>query len=215
MKKRLIIGSLILITFLVLGNKIFVKSIVSNESDFDNGYENHIFDDKYMIFDGKMSEYSDLNDVEKESNLIVIAKKEHENDATIERFEGTPVVIYTLSDIKITKVIKGNIDVNETVAVLENSGYDPVTDKMYYIGNYEPMELDKEYLLFLRKSETGDNYVPSGVGYGVVPLSNEKSAFRKAIAEANTEYAKSLLQNKQHVDEIHEKARNKYKEYLQ
>ena len=86
----------------------------------------------------------------------MIASKTHQNEASRQRNEnGHLILIYTLSEVKINKVISGNVEEGSTITVFENAGYDEVTDREYHIIGYELMEMNKPYLLFLRKSLTG------------------------------------------------------------
>ena len=121
----------------------------SYENNFrKNQYGNHI------IADAKLDYYGNLNDVEKETEVIVLGKKIKQNPSTIQKNNGYVNGVYTISNFKIEKVFKGNFKPRDVVDVFESAGIDEETGKIYHIEGYELMEKDEKYLLFLRHSET-------------------------------------------------------------
>ena len=67
-----------------------------------NEYGNHV------IADAKLDYYGNLNDVEKETEVIVVGKKTKQNPSKIQKNNGYVNGIYTISEFKIEKVIKGD-----------------------------------------------------------------------------------------------------------
>ena len=134
----------------------------SYENNFrKNQYGNHI------IADAKLDYYGNLDDVEKETEVIVLGKKIKQNPSTIE------------------KVFKGNFKPGDVIDVFESAGIDEETGKIYHIAGYELMEKDEEYLLFLRYSETDPWYMISGLKFGKISLSGKKSEFRIELEKAD------------------------------
>ena len=152
----------------------------SYENNFrKNQYGNHI------IADAKLDYYGNLNDVEKETEVIVLGKKIKQNPSTIQKNNGYVNGVYTISNFKIEKVIKGNFKVGDVIDVFESAGIDEETGKIYHIAGYEFMEKDEKYLLFLRHSETDPWYMISGLKFGKISLSGKKSEFRIELEKAD------------------------------
>ena len=152
----------------------------SYENNFrKNQYGNHIF------IEAKLDAYRNLNDVEKETEVIVLGKKIKQNPSTIQKKNGYVNGVYTISNFKIEKVFKGNFKAGDIIVVFESAGIDKKTGKIYHIAGYELMEKDEEYLLFLRHSETDPWYMISGLKFGKISLSGKKSEFRIELEKAD------------------------------
>ena len=172
----------------------------SYENNFrKNQYGNHI------IADAKLDYYGNLNDVEKETEVIVLGKKIKQNPSTIQKNNGYVNGVYTISNFKIEKVFKGNFKPRDVVDVFESAGIDEETGKIYHIEGYELMEKDEKYLLFLRHSETDPWYMISGLKFGKISLSGKKGDLRLEMEKAN-EY----LEEFENEDRIREEAIKKY-----
>ena len=154
----------------------------SYENNFrKNEYGNHV------IADAKLDYYRNLNDVEKETEVIVLGKKIKQNPSTIKKDKVYRGVYgaYTISNFEIEKVFKGNFKPGDVIDVYESAGIDEETGKIYHIAGYELMEKDEEYLLFLRHSETDPWYMISGLKFGKISLSGKKSEFRIELEKAD------------------------------
>ena len=172
----------------------------SYENNFrKNEYGNHV------IADAKLDYYGNLNDVEKETEVIVLGKKIKQNPSTIQKNNGYVNGVYTISNFKIEKVFKGNFKPGDVIDVFESAGIDEETGKIYHIAGYELMEKDEEYLLFLRHSETDPWYMISGLKFGKISLSGKKGDLRLEMEKAN-EY----LEEFENEDRIREEAIKKY-----
>ena len=172
----------------------------SYENNFrKNQYGNHV------IADAKLDYYGNLNDVEKETEVIVLGKKIKQNPSTIQKNNGYVNGVYTISNFKIEKVFKGNFKPGDVVDVFESAGIDEETGKIYHIEGYELMEKDEKYLLFLRHSETDPWYMISGLKFGKISLSGKKGDLRLEMEKAN-EY----LEEFENEDRIREEAIKKY-----
>ena len=172
----------------------------SYENNFrKNQYGNHI------IADAKLDYYGNLDDVEKETEVIVLGKKIKQNPSTIQKNNGYVNGVYTISNFKIEKVFKGNFKAGDIIVVFESAGIDEKTGKIYHIEGYELMEKDEKYLLFLRHSETDPWYMISGLKFGKMSLSGKKGDLRLEMEKAN-EY----LEEFENEDRIREEAIKKY-----
>ena len=172
----------------------------SYENNFrKNQYGNHV------IADAKLDYYGNLNDVEKETEVIVLGKKIKQNPSTIQKNNGYVNGVYTISNFKIEKVFKGNFKAGDIIVVFESAGIDEKTGKIYHIEGYELMEKDEKYLLFLRHSETDPWYMISGLKFGKISLSGKKGDLRLEMEKAN-EY----LEEFENEDRIREEAIKKY-----
>ena len=172
----------------------------SYENNFrKNQYGNHIF------IEAKLDAYRNLNDVEKETEVIVLGKKIKQNPSTIQKNNGYVNEVYTISNFKIEKVFKGNFKAGDIIVVFESAGIDEKTGKIYHIEGYELMEKDEKYLLFLRHSETDPWYMISGLKFGKISLSGKKGDLRLEMEKAN-EY----LEEFENEDRIREEAIKKY-----
>ena len=172
----------------------------SYENNFrKNQYGNHIF------IEAKLDAYRNLNDVEKETEVIVLGKKIKQNPSTIQKKNGYVNGVYTISNFKIEKVFKGNFKAGDIIVVFESAGIDKKTGKIYHIEGYELMEKDEKYLLFLRHSETDPWYMISGLKFGKISLSGKKGDLRLEMEKAN-EY----LEEFENEDRIREEAIKKY-----
>ena len=151
-------------------------------------YENNFRKYQYgndIFIEAKMDAYRNLNDVEKETEVIVLGKKIKQNPSTIQKNNGYVNGVYTISNFKIEKVFKGNFKPGDVIDVYESAGIDEETGKIYHIAGYELMEKDEEYLLFLRHSETDPWYMISGLKFGKISLSGKKSEFRIELEKAD------------------------------
>ena len=174
----------------------------SYENNFrKNEYGNHV------IADAKVDYYGNLNDVEKETEVIVVGKKIKQNPSKIQKNKNNGYVngVYTISNFKIEKVFKGNFKAGDVIDIFESAGIDEETGKIYHIAGYEFMEKDEEYLLFLRRSETDLWYMISGLKFGKISLSGKKGDLRLEMEKAN-EY----LEEFENEDRIREEAIKKY-----
>lgn len=115
------------------------------------------------------SSYEDLDAV---SDIIVratvISGKENK---TIEADDGTVVFGYTLAQLNISEVFKGDVGEDETITITEE--YYTLADKsnvIYTQGNYMPAQENGEYIFFLKAYDTTSPYAgmyfPVDLEYG-------------------------------------------------
>ncbi|MEB3073017.1 hypothetical protein [Parvimonas sp. C2] len=190
----------ILVIFCILLTSCSKGNVKETENTSEkNKFGNHV------IADAKLDYYGNLNDVEKETEVIVVGKKTKQNPSKIQKNNGYVNGVYTISNFKIEKVIKGNFKAGDVIDIFESAGIDEETGKIYHIAGYEFMEKDEKYLLFLRHSETDSWYMISGLKFGKISLSGKKGDLRLEMEKAN-EY----LEEFENEDRIREEAIKKY-----
>ncbi len=81
----------------------------------------------------------------------------------------------------------------ETFTMLENEAYDKNQDVTYHIAGYNLIDEEKDYLLFLRKSETDPYYIVAGINYGKVDLEREQTDYPEILRKSSTEYSKEII----------------------
>ena len=106
------------------------------------------------------------------SDIIAIGKPATsvtESKTLIQRHsDGSVIGAISEVEFKVTKVFKGD---SNTKSVKVGQQAAVMTDKHHrkfvqILEGYQPMEKDKKYLLFLRKSLSGNLYFPNGVMFG-------------------------------------------------
>lgn len=170
---------ILVLSFILLTSCSKEKNKSTESNIRKNQYGNHI------IVEAKIDSYRNLNDVEKESEIIVLGKKVKQNPSIIQKDKGNVNGFYTISKFKIKEVIKGDFKAGDIIDIFESAGIDEETGKIYHILNYELMETNTEYLLFLRRSETDSWYMISGLKYGKISLSGKKGELRLELEKAN------------------------------
>ena len=210
MKKILAVVVVVCVFF--IGFLIFESKTNSyNQAQFDNGMKDHLFGGN-LVLDAKIDEFPDLNSLEDNTDIIAVGKKTKQEEPTIiYNQEGRIYIAYTLSNFLIEKVISGNSFTSGTeITILENEAYNKKENLTYNIAGYELMKIDKDYLLFLKKSETDPYYLITGINYGKVPLQNESNGLKKSLQNANSDYANEVLSEFEHQNSIREEALKKY-----
>lgn len=176
-----------------------VDKNVENRSEA-NKLGNHI------LADAKMDLYEHLSDVEKETEYIVVGKKIKQNKSFLQKDnKGIVTGVYTISQFKIEEVKKGNFKVGDILDVFESAGIDEETGKIYHIAGYDFMNMNTDYLLFLRHSQTDPWYMISGLKYGKISLEESKGELRLQLEKSNQ--VKGMFDDE---DRIREEAIKKY-----
>ncbi|MGM9974586.1 MAG: hypothetical protein ACI33K_11165 [Clostridiaceae bacterium] len=162
-----------------------IKKSYINDVDFDTYLENrelkvqampYPFDEDYDIYGSGDSVHSFL-ELEDLSKIVVRVKLSPEFIRNI--YTGC-----VLSEVEILEIYKGDLEIGEKINIFEpinctfiNSKVQP---KIYSYEGYSPMDLEKEYLLFLmpaKNSYFGDNdiiYLPSTITYSKFKLDNNQ-----------------------------------------
>lgn len=148
---------------------------------------------KYINSSAKVISYSDFNDLDNSTKLIIRGTKDHIEDTVIERDNmGDVIGYYTNSIIEVNKVYKSdnpNIIEGSKIKIQEN-GATESTKKgtiVYGIEGYQLMNKQEEYLLFLSESTTdSDIYFVQGVYYGKIPLKESNKNNIQNLNESNS-----------------------------
>ncbi|WP_079504899.1 hypothetical protein [Mesobacillus jeotgali] len=112
-----------------------------------------------VVSEGKLQDsYESLDEMEKQTPLILIGKK-ISGESIIDRDEeGFPNYYFTVSDFKVHAVIKNDtgrkIEKNQEVSILETSAFDKNQGQLLSVSGYLPMENDKQYMLFLEPNDS-------------------------------------------------------------
>lgn len=153
---------------------------------------------RYVSIPSKLVKgYNTLQELEKDSEVILIGKKKNEKYISD---------VHNLSKLEIENVLKNDkgypLYLNESIEVLEHGSFDKKKHIIFGVNGYELMKNDERYLLFLRKSKTDeDTYVLIGTYQGKIPLDtnlekdiqfrgdkNEEENLRKLFQEAKETY---------------------------
>ncbi|MCI1135040.1 hypothetical protein ACFC67_04375 [Enterococcus gallinarum] len=187
----------------------------TEETSLDNGMKDHLFG-KNLFLDAKMDGYDSLADLEKDTDLVVIAKKIAQDDPTIIYGQEDRIdIAYTLSHFKVSKVINGNqLNPGDEFTMLENQAYDKKQGLTYHIGGYQMIKKDRDYLLLLRKSETDPWYIVAGVNPGKVDLSSDQTDYPDSVKNADTQQARMIKSAYFNDEKIREEAKQKYASYI-
>lgn len=168
---------------------------------------------KHYGIEAKGPSYSNLQEMEDESKVIVRVTREEYEKPVITYNEGRMVSGYTFSKVKIEEIFKdttNSLKVGDSIRILENEVFSEKENAVYHIGGYNMMEEDEEYILFLNRDIYYDKeayYVAKGTTFGTVPVEEDNRAtvyFDKDKNPVNSVSGE--------VNSIWEKVLEKYKE---
>ncbi|SJZ99526.1 hypothetical protein SAMN02745116_02087 [Pilibacter termitis] len=119
-----------------------------------------------ILYHGKFDQLANNSqELETKSPIIVVAKKLSDTQHVETTEDGTPKLFYSMSKVKIIKIEKDEskkLKIGDVIQCLEESVTNVEVDEEKVnlsLEGYRKMLQDSEYLLFLRPSTTGDNYV--------------------------------------------------------
>lgn len=155
----------IYILLLVIISVFFVKSQMNNiETQTKEIYQLNSF-----------IGYGTLNDLTKDSNLIVYGSVLN-NEISVEKYSDKMDKVYTVSEFKIESIIKGNIEEIENIdiiKILQDGGFYKNTN--YVSMGVNLLEKNLNYIMFLNKSEKKlDYYVPINPIQGQIRVLDDK-----------------------------------------
>lgn len=185
----------------------------SEIKSLNNNKNNYTFDNHQIVFGKTVDDSSSLKELETNSEIVVIATKlNSEKNKIIESQDGRIDDGYTLSQVKIKQVLENSTgsDIPETINIYENEFHDSENKITYHTNAYEKMEVNNEYLLFLRKSETDPFYLITGINAGKIPLSEEDNILQTKLKSTNTEHSKEFLENIKSIEKIQKEALNEF-----
>ncbi|WP_439442997.1 hypothetical protein ACSMFR_10860 [Listeria aquatica] len=197
---------------------IFLMVIISLLSACDDG-QKHSLDSKddprkIIYYSAKYTELAEtVQNLDKSSPIVIVGTKGVEKQI-VEREtkdSDTPTNFYTLGNIKVKKIDKDKtkkISAGQTIRVLEDSVTNVAVNGEKVdltVDGYKKMEKGKDYILFIRKSTSGDNYVLTNAILSKYPKQHVevRSLFLK---DANT--ASSELEDR--YNQFYSEIRNKY-----
>lgn len=160
------------IEILLLVTAIFILTACGNEENkAENKFAKGEREDqvrRVLSFSGKYQKLAQsVRELDEGSPIIVVGTKESEKQTIKRETKGSnvPTDFYTMGNVKIKKVDKDTtkkVVTGQTIQVLEDSVTNVEMDGESVditIDGYKKMEQGKDYILFLRKSTSGDNYV--------------------------------------------------------
>ena len=160
---------------------IIASSICLVISIFLIGYFNYISTPEVMENKASLDLYAeDLSVIELNSELIVKAKIKGIQDNYVEYNDlKIPSYGYTLTDIEVQKVYKGEDKLKNCVLKLREPSYYYKNDlgKKFIINSegYTPLKQGETYVLFLSKSYMKDTYYCTGLYQGKFILKDKNS----------------------------------------
>lgn len=159
-------------------------------------YNNRLGEIKPTISEAhaKTDSYENLAQLIEDSPLIVRGIKVFEEEPSIIRDEeGYLMNTFTISGFKITKIYKNTtnkeLNQNNTIKISEFSALDKENNIIYQINEYELMEKNEQYILFLRPSTdvNADHYFTKGITFGKVGVKNEDKKLDSFIRNIHKE----------------------------
>ena len=139
------------------------------------------FEDLSLVkLDGNRVGYWKLDDVENDSDLIVVGEFVSDAEQTIDyeysSYFGKEIVTLTTSTntLQISKVIKGDAKEGDRINVSQYYGV--VDEQLISISDLTPMQNGDEWLFFLRKGTISDNYWCCGDSDGRYPVPSAENA---------------------------------------
>lgn len=133
-----------------------------------------------VIDEAKLVYYGKADDVINDSVLIIQAKKIGETQKTY-LLENDLSDSFTLSTVKVESLYSNTsaveIKPGNEIIILESQWTDEENKIIHHTEGYIKMELGKEYLLLLGYNASVDNYYPTGLLYGKVPLDIKEKLF--------------------------------------
>ncbi|KLV28417.1 hypothetical protein ABW02_01355 [Niallia circulans] len=168
---------------------LFILPLNQSKSENSNSkkikpttYNNRFGEIKPIISEAhaKTDSYENLALLIEDSPLIVRSIKVFEEEPSLIRDEeGYLMNEFTISSFKITKIYKNTtnkeLNQNNTIKISEFSTLDKENNILYQINEYELMEKNEQYILFLRPSTdvNADHYFTKGITFGKVGVKNE------------------------------------------
>ncbi|OPY57826.1 MAG: hypothetical protein A4E55_01367 [Pelotomaculum sp. PtaU1.Bin035] len=149
--------------------------------------------------------YANANELEEDADLIIVGhtqKDFKEFPATINyNNDGRYSDYYTVTDVRITKVIKGEYS-KDTIPVTQRAALDKNKNILIINEDCTIMERGKPYLLFLKKIDLKDTYGIMSIDQGKFNIDNTDTK-EKEIGQSNIQY-KNLKEDvlekfKQHI----------------
>lgn len=207
MKKIIILALVSLMTFGLCSCSDKEKESTTEKTEEQEVYQISEKTPKLVRTEAKTDGYETLEKLEEKSPIILLVQKKKEIKSEFGGDKNARIPVGTLSSVKVIEVIKNEskeiIEQNQIVSVLESEVYDRDDNTLYRINDYSMMQENGQYLLYVRKSETDNEFLILGVTLGKVEadtknakpgrlkaskLSGEIEKLHKAAYEKNKKY---------------------------
>lgn len=210
MKKNIIILSSFSIGALIAFFFLTTNSNSENQQDLAST-------DNILSLQADYVDFENLNELEKDADLIVIGKPIHEfsdrNHFNIYGEENDLEDFYTETEVNIIQIIKGNekIDLEETLKVIEPITYVSEDKLTITTEGYTALEKNLDYIIFLKENDFGD--------YGVI-FNNAGKYDINSLSEKSPQVNNKITNTDQTSDEdlvklkIWNEIQLKYQEHL-
>ncbi|PWK16508.1 hypothetical protein [Tumebacillus permanentifrigoris] len=131
--------------------------------------------------------YKDLEEVEKASSVVVVARYQGERENYEVKPAGLPGVTLSKTQVHVERVIKGDLEKGKKLTVYEEGAI--VKGTYVNTEGYKWMDKKGEYLLFLRKISDEQAFAIVGIYQGKFDLSNHS---KKQAGETITQLTAAL-----------------------
>lgn len=185
------------------------ESTTTEETERQDVYQISETRPKLVRTEAKTDNYETLKQLEEKSPIILLVQKKKEIESVLGGNKNAKIPVGTVSSVKVIKVIKNEskeeIKQDGSIRVLEREVYDRDDNTVYRVNDYSMMQEDGEYFLYLKKSETNDEFIIRGGFFGKVEadtksakpgrlkaskLSSDVQKIHKAAYEKNKKYLK-------------------------
>ena len=165
MKKVLLL--LCCIILLSLGTGCSEKELLDVDDQIINAETADFFEEVGLIAD--WPSYENLSELVAQSENIVIGyvnQKLPYIELDISNGQGR-MDTFTPFEVSVSQSLKGSINANESITIIQKGGMTPDGKVFYFIENMPLLEVGKTYLLYLTDSDKDGNYglYPPSVGY--------------------------------------------------
>lgn len=219
---KLVLSALMIV---LIGGVIFKYSYTNSTEMQVQGLNKDIVNevDVYGMHVG----YLTLDDLDKSAELIVLASPvaDFKDRNHVVKYTNNKKVIgdfYTITDLKITKVIKSPDDFSlnkaKTIQIIEPIGMIETSKGLskYLINGYREMKKNSKYIVFLKKNTQGTYYGVINADKGKYNIDNTDTEDNGKAVTGNEskEYLESIQQKIKDKIKWKEKVVEKYGNYL-
>ncbi|MGL3067041.1 MULTISPECIES: hypothetical protein [Planococcus] len=138
--------------------------------------------ERYETHDVLVRTYEEVEELEKVSDLVVSVKStgDKKNHLEMDEEEKYPLYYWTESDFRIQETFKNTLSAEVPEVITVNEPYAFIDENEVLISEgYEITEEDTTYLLFLKKKENEEKYLPIGVYHGKFDMTSNDDSARK------------------------------------
>lgn len=217
--KRLLGG---VATVLAVSTAIGLYINSSSEEDLNRKSVKATSIPKVEVIEAKTIDYNSLEELQTELPIAVRGIKTNEKETKLQysKIDNSLIGGHTVSNFKITEVLQNNneasqIEVGNTIPVMEYSFFDEESDTTYTYNGYVNMKENEEYILFLLPEEE-QTFPVGSISIGKIPVENstEVEIYQEDF-EANNDtemvddYTEEAIEN---MEKVYEEVRAEYVE---